>query len=184
MPLDLHVLGLSLAFILSQDQTLRSNITLNLKTFVIPRSFSQKPPWQPWRPGIDPGINTRHLSNFYCIQYFKDRSSVEQERIQPHPLSRFADAKVGTFSHPPNFSNTFFWKIFKELDFQENSITISRRPSLCYQNFKLRTLSLKRRMQRYGKFLNQQAKNTVFWKYFFANTANYHHINILQNTTG
>ena len=55
---------------------------------------------------------TRHLSNFYCIQYFKDRSFVEQERIQPHPLSRFADAKVGTFSHPPNFSNTFFEKNF------------------------------------------------------------------------
>ncbi|MBP3467324.1 MAG: hypothetical protein J6K01_06895, partial [Paludibacteraceae bacterium] len=36
----------------------------------------------------------------------------EQERIQPHSLSRFADAKVGTFSHPPNFSNTFFEKIF------------------------------------------------------------------------
>ncbi|MBQ3896295.1 MAG: hypothetical protein II734_04235, partial [Paludibacteraceae bacterium] len=46
------------------------------------------------------------------IQYFKDRSFVEQERLEPHSLSRFADAKVGTFSHPPNFSNTFFENIF------------------------------------------------------------------------
>ena len=30
LPLDLHVLGLPLAFILSQDQTLRCNITLSL----------------------------------------------------------------------------------------------------------------------------------------------------------
>ncbi|MBQ2590209.1 MAG: hypothetical protein II569_00550, partial [Paludibacteraceae bacterium] len=55
---------------------------------------------------------TRHLSNFYCIQYFKDRSFVEQERLEPHSLSRFADAKVGTFSHPPNFYSTFFENIF------------------------------------------------------------------------
>ena len=80
------------------------------------------------KAGIDPGINTRHLSNFYCIQYFKDRSSVEQERIQPHPLSRFADAKVGTFSQPPNFSNTFFEKFSRSLIFKKIALLFCEDP--------------------------------------------------------
>ncbi|MBQ6963613.1 MAG: hypothetical protein IJP79_07920, partial [Paludibacteraceae bacterium] len=62
---------------------------------------------------------TRHLSNFYCIQYFKDRSFVEPERLEPHSLSRFADAKVGTFSHPPNFFRSFFEKILRRLIFNK-----------------------------------------------------------------
>ena len=35
LPLDLHVLGLPLAFILSQDQTLRCSFLNNLTTFII-----------------------------------------------------------------------------------------------------------------------------------------------------
>ena len=52
LPLDLHVLGLPLAFILSQDQTLRCKITLNFsetqrccsflnRCFLIPQYFNE-----------------------------------------------------------------------------------------------------------------------------------------------
>ena len=46
LPLDLHVLGLSLAFILSQDQTLHDNISfiLNFLFLVAARVFRELTP--------------------------------------------------------------------------------------------------------------------------------------------
>ena len=50
LPLDLHVLGLSLAFILSQDQTLRCLFFISFFPFVpsIPRARGSRPSRPAW----------------------------------------------------------------------------------------------------------------------------------------
>ena len=131
MPLDLHVLGLSLAFILSQDQTLRCCIFFSLFSLLSRRS-RLLPPRRP-SPGtatpkfiaLFPGVQRivtwtrlRFLSlsltvSFVCRNHFNDLCpSCANGTVSPGvrtPFFPFAVAKVlqKTYSLQ-TFSNLFF----------------------------------------------------------------------------
>ena len=97
LPLDLHVLSLPLAFILSQDQTL-------LGIFFI---------FQALTPTLSIPLKKSTLSNFYhsvlasctCFSLFKDLVSL--------PFLSGGIAKVRTFSFLPNFSRKIFGDFFR-----------------------------------------------------------------------
>ena len=62
LPLDLHVLGLSLAFILSQDQTLRCKLNYNKKLILHSNDLFRSCTYQPnladsFLNGIDKGLD-------------------------------------------------------------------------------------------------------------------------------
>ena len=95
LPLDLHVLGLPLAFILSQDQT------LHCKNCFVTLDSSRVTP-----AGRAGGLSTHaislvpFLSNYSRLPF---RSGTPSGRL---PLSK-AGAKIRTFSNPPKFFFTF-----------------------------------------------------------------------------
>ena len=99
LPFDLHVLGLPLAFILSQDQTLHCiiavlNVFLNLGFRCVP---------------CLPGATRLAAARQECCFLFSLLASDFQrtQNLQPHgvSLSRFAGAKV---QHSPLTTSTFF----------------------------------------------------------------------------
>ena len=98
LPLDLHVLGLPLAFILSQDQTLHCKKKFIKSWLVSQRHWIQKP----WI----------FLNVFSCFITSKNILFVI------HPCDCHAaylskrTAKVRTFFELPNFSKTFLKKFF------------------------------------------------------------------------
>ena len=132
MPLDLHVLGLSLAFILSQDQTLRCCIFFFSLFSLLSRRSRLLPPRRP-SPGtatpkfiaLFPGVQRivtwtrlRFLSlsltvSFVCRNHFNDLCpSCANGTVSPGvrtPFFPFAVAKVlqKTYSLQ-TFSNLFF----------------------------------------------------------------------------
>ena len=105
LPLDLHVLGLSLAFILSQDQTLRciSNVS-----FLYLQSDS--------RPKLTSFFSlVLHLLLFSLVN---DLYLPRLPEVLSTPFQRRKCCK-GTpfFLSLPNFSTTFFQKIFRKKPF-------------------------------------------------------------------
>ena len=99
LPLDLHVLSLSLAFILSQDQTLHTKIIFQksslagscvhrISTRVDSDSRSLR------------FVHLNILKNSLSLVFSRSRSSL------PSPLSKAA-AKVRIVFHSPNFSSFF-----------------------------------------------------------------------------
>ena len=81
LPLDLHVLGLSLAFILSQDQTLRCIISF----YIIP---SKTLPSLPLRERLAIRRFWRWL--FLLVSYYFVYHSLKDLSLFPHRLSRSA----------------------------------------------------------------------------------------------
>ena len=130
LPLDLHVLSLPLAFILSQDQTLHGNYFLLSKSL----SVCLRDSLSLVRP--DTGLAARpvySLASCYCFcrsvsmnSPFRVRLRARAPRLPPrpgHPASRplrssspplpFGGAKVHLFSEPPNFPRKIFRKVSK-----------------------------------------------------------------------
>ena len=97
MPLDLHVLSLSLAFILSQDQTLHSNKTLKIISFaqsLYPLNlFSDSHLLFVFKP-----FNI--FKNSFCFSF--TRPTYEAK----------ADAKINTFTYSLQILPHFFFKLF------------------------------------------------------------------------
>ena len=96
LPLDLHVLGLPLAFILSQDQT------LHCKNCFVTLDSSRVTP-----AGRAGGLSTHAIS---LVPFLSNHSRLPSCSGTPSgrlPLSK-AGAKIRTFSNPPKFFFTFF----------------------------------------------------------------------------
>ena len=100
LPLDLHVLGLSLAFILSQDQTLRCIF------FILYYTFEALP------DRID-----FFLSYFlYYTCFFNSFNELDKKVPRSVPRFLFCGCKVNSFSYSaPNFSQCFFELFFYEM---------------------------------------------------------------------
>ena len=99
LPLDLHVLGLSLAFILSQDQTLRCIFSFSLL-------YLRSVTWPNWL-----------LSLFFsCTTLASSISSMNfsslQRRPRGLPVLRKCCKDTAFLYYIPNFSQCFFWIIF------------------------------------------------------------------------
>ena len=103
LPLDLHVLSLSLAFILSQDQTLHTKI-------IFQKSYLAGSCVHRISTTVDSDsrslrfVHLNILKNSLPLVFSRSRSSL------PSPLSKAA-AKVRLVFHSPNFSS-FFFKLF------------------------------------------------------------------------
>ena len=103
LPLDLHVLSLSLAFILSQDQTLHTKI-------IFQKSYLAGSCVHRISTTVDSDsrslrfVHLNILKNSLSLVFSRSRSSL------PSPLSKAA-AKVRLVFHSPNFSS-FFFKLF------------------------------------------------------------------------
>ena len=117
LPLDLHVLSLPLAFILSQDQTLLC-IFLILQVRLRHSQFLKEINaldflccWYLLPCTFVPvfSINSVILSAFRRSLSDSPNSSQVLSEV---PLFRNGIAKVGTFSEPANFSRTFFHFFF------------------------------------------------------------------------
>ena len=126
LPLDLHVLSLPLAFILSQDQTLHGNYLLLSKVCLSPGFPLARSPGS--------GLAARpvySLASCYCFcrslsmnSPFRVRLKSHRPRLPPCPVSGlpaapvftpplpFGGAKVHLFSEPPNFPRKIFRKVF------------------------------------------------------------------------
>ena len=116
LPLDLHVLSLSLAFILSQDQTLHTNIIFTELFF--------------W-PGHVVYRDFRHFDSrslLVHLNILKNSSSIVA-------LFSKAGAKVRLFFHPPNFFK--FFSIFFSASQLLQSL-YPRSPSLSKAGAKIR----------------------------------------------
>ena len=125
LPLDLHVLSLPLAFILSQDQTLHGNYFLLSKSLSVSgipsRSFARIRPRGP--SGLLACFLLLLLSQ--CVNELSvprpPQGSRPGFRLAPsrppgrpgRPLFPFGGAKVHLFFEPPNF----FRKIFRKVSF-------------------------------------------------------------------
>ena len=98
LPLDLHVLGLSLAFILSQDQTLRCIFSFSLL-------YLRSVTWPNWL-----------LSLFFsCTTLASSIPSMNfslQRRPRGLPVLRKCCKDTAFPTYNPNFSQCFFWIIF------------------------------------------------------------------------
>ena len=104
LPLDLHVLGLSLAFILSQDQTLRCIFSFSLL-------YLRSVTWPNWL-----------LSLFFPVLHLLLQFLQWTWQKIPRSVPRFlfCGCKVNTFSYSaPNISATFLccitWKLYNGL---------------------------------------------------------------------
>ena len=106
LPLDLHVLSLSLAFILSQDQTLHTKI-------IFQKSYLAGSCVHRISTRVDSDsrslrcVHLNILKNSLSLVFSRSRSSL------PSPLSKAA-AKVRLVFHSPNFSSFFFKLFFSE----------------------------------------------------------------------
>ncbi len=101
LPLDLHVLSVSLAFILSQDQTLHCKIPLVSISFIL---FLYA---QLYYPSFI--IRTALAVYLISLQYLKELSFVTQmrKRNAPQNLPK-ADAKLELILITSKFFNHFF----------------------------------------------------------------------------
>ena len=95
LPLDLHVLGLPLAFILSQDQT------LHCKNCFVTLDSSRVTP-----AGRAGGLSTHAISLVPFLSNYSRLPSCSGTPSGRLPLSK-AGAKIRTFSNPPKFFFTF-----------------------------------------------------------------------------
>ena len=126
LPLDLHVLSLSLAFILSQDQTLHTKI-------IFQKSYLAGSCVHRISTTVDSDsrslrfVHLNILKNSLPLVFSRSRSSL------PSPLSKAA-AKVRLVFHSPNFSSFFFKLFFKKKhqnhDWQNVREKTFSRPSL------------------------------------------------------
>ena len=115
LPLDLHVLSLPLAFILSQDQTLRCTCIFFLFFFSFPR---------PAAPALRRRQPPRLL--VLCLpHHVNDRFSMPPgvpesgcKYTTPHPF-------------PPNITTTFFQKFFRQRACMAAIASFSTKPCLC-----------------------------------------------------
>ena len=134
MPLDLHVLSLSLAFILSQDQTLHSNKTLKIISFaqsLYPLNlFSDSHLLFVFKP-----FNI--FKNSFCFSF--TRPTYEAK----------ADAKINTFTYSlqifPHFFSNFFRNRRRRKLLQASSAKDEKHIS---QNVSERPLRFGKRLQR------------------------------------
>ena len=113
LPLDLHVLSLPLAFILSQDQTLHCkkrnllNLSSNLKGIVFEISLLAK----------------RRKKLIQLLKYLKERILFDWAValiflfLLSHLFRRESGAKVRCFFQTTKFFGNFFQKIFQNLRF-------------------------------------------------------------------
>ena len=139
LPLDLHVLSLSLAFILSQDQTLRCCYIFSDLFFVCCRS------WHPPFPSI---LTSSEISfsqnvdgdcNILLVSYYFVCCSLVNVLLFPcitvnfpapwgvvvSPVLRVQS--YGLFNYPPNF----FTKNFREIRNQGGKLLITRQLDVC-----------------------------------------------------
>ena len=107
MPLDLHVLGLPLAFILSQDQTLHRIFSNNISKPIRPLPIPQFK-----KSTLSLIVSVLHL--YFCSSLVNDLFSPSGCLSSPlsHPLFPNGIAKVLLFSFPPNLFATFFRLFF------------------------------------------------------------------------
>ena len=141
LPLDLHVLSLSLAFILSQDQTLHSmkifilifrpvfvplvyiprtrtcclflsNLSISLRTIL----FASCTPTESHPEGKAVAKITKESDNIQMFSELFFPNLFEEPPLpgKPVPFVK-ADAKVRLFTFIPNLSDTFFDIFFKEI---------------------------------------------------------------------
>ena len=113
LPLDLHVLSLPLAFILSQDQTLLCIfLILQVQSGTL-NSFKKKSTLSFFVFGTCFLVLSSVFSmNFSVLAGFRPAfpasPSLSSGGLGEAPLFRNGIAKVGTFSEPANFFRTFF----------------------------------------------------------------------------
>ena len=132
LPLDLHVLSLSLAFILSQDQTLRCCYLFRFPFFQIcPRRHASFRCGRPLNGCLDPSCLdasfywkegpelTENLSRFPCLTCLvadfsvcRSLSMSSRSTVKPWGLSRFASAKLRPFSEPTKYFRDYFMNFF------------------------------------------------------------------------
>ena len=101
LPLDLHVLGLSLAFILSQDQTLRCIFYFSLL-------YLRSVTWPNWLLSLF----------FYCTTLASSIPSMNfslQRRPRGLPVLRKCCKDTAFPTYNPNFSQCFFELFFYEM---------------------------------------------------------------------
>ena len=101
LPLDLHVLGLSLAFILSQDQTLRCIFSFSLL-------YLRSVTWPNWLLSL----------LFYCTTLASSISSMNfslQRRPRGLPVLRKCRKDTAFLYYNPNFFQCFFELFFYEM---------------------------------------------------------------------
>ena len=101
LPLDLHVLGLSLAFILSQDQTLRCIFSFSLL-------YLRSVTWPNWLLSL----------LFYCTTLASSIPSMNfslQRRPRGLPVLRKCCKDTAFLYYIPNFSQCFFELFFYEM---------------------------------------------------------------------
>ena len=132
LPLDLHVLSLPLAFILSQDQTLRCCYLFRFPFFQIcPRRHASFRCGRPLNGCLDPSCLdasfywkegpelTENLSRFPCLTCLvadfsvcRSLSMSSRSTVKPWGLSRFASAKLRPFSEPTKYFRDYFMNFF------------------------------------------------------------------------
>ena len=107
LPLDLHVLSLSLAFILSQDQTLHCKILF--RNFVLAGSCVHE-------SRLSSFFDSRSLRCFVHVNILKNSSL---SRLHPRPfLEAKADAKIKRFSLPFQIFFKVFSNFFRGVSLQ------------------------------------------------------------------
>ena len=111
LPLDLHVLSLSLAFILSQDQTLRCSNCFFISSARIP-SLHRSPRSSYWRYSLSI-YSIPILVLLVVLCKYPQRSS--RYRSTTIVVFSIAGAKVRLSFKPPNFSASFLRFIFHEV---------------------------------------------------------------------
>ena len=131
LPLDLHVLSLSLAFILSQDQTLRCCYLFRFPFFKFVLAVTHPSDvdgrstdasihrvWTPLLSEEGPEL-TENLSRFPCLTCLvadfsvcRSLSMSSRSTVKPWGLSRFASAKLRPFSEPTKYFRDYFMNFF------------------------------------------------------------------------
>ena len=101
LPLDLHVLGLSLAFILSQDQTLRC---ISVFSFLYLQSDS--------RPKLT-SFFLLYYTCFFSVLSMNFISPPSRTLVGPFPAAKVLQ-RYTLFLFPSKFLNNFFSKIFQK----------------------------------------------------------------------
>ena len=148
LPLDLHVLSLSLAFILSQDQTLRCVYLVclfSLKEKGLPRHINQKPSRSACTLSCLIGEHdSRHALT--CHYRNLDRRSAESPFLVSHLLVNFLTANISMTSCLPALSAPLFGKASKK-PLNSEQVLVSRKA-----------------MQNYNRFLEQANIFTTFFQ--------------------
>ena len=117
LPLDLHVLSLPLAFILSQDQTLLCIFLILQVRFRHSQFLLKKSTLSIFVLLVLASLYFRsslfnQLRHTQCLPALSFRLPNSSQVLSEVPLFRNGIAKVGTFSEPANFSRTFFHFFF------------------------------------------------------------------------